>query len=591
MGGADTGTCCAVQRRPEVDDRTSFTVYATCRPPTSPPSIARRRQHRNVNGVPTRTVLTNTADVYCDGSGRVGVLSYLVPEGMDVAVGDAVDVPFGATTRRGVVVGPGDPGRATRPISCVHGPRTTSHEIGLAVDVAAFHAVPFSQVAPRLAPRSRRGNPPLEAGDVRLVDGPSADDFGVPPPDVDRVLWAVAPAVPLERVTALEVERFAAARPGQVLVLCPTKRRITATLAQFVSGAARLDVMPAPDGPSPWRGMVDGTLRVGIASRAAALWSVSSLAGIVVVDEAHPGHVEASQPRTNAVTLAAERAAAANVPLSVVSTVPSLTALGSKVKCLPFGSKQHFGRTSLIDRTVAPPSERAFPPELAARLRAASKVLVVASTTIERFRCDSCDGRLVDDAVCPDCGSSTRRTSWDPVGLAERFAARGVPSASCAFTELLADDRVRSTPSTVVLFDFDRLVTRPELHPLTTAARVLAAAVRRATPDGEVLLCTSDPSSEVIRHLVRRRDLVSFAKHQWEHARRERLPPFTRLLTLRTRRAAAPQKPAVGRVLGPRRRSDGEWEVMVLFADDDLDDIHTYIARVQRGGKVRYTLT
>ena len=61
--------------------------------------IATRPGHVTLTSVVTQTssTLTGAIDVLVDESGRLGALAYLLPDGVEVAAGDAVTVPFGIT--------------------------------------------------------------------------------------------------------------------------------------------------------------------------------------------------------------------------------------------------------------------------------------------------------------------------------------------------------------------------------------------------------------------------------------------------------------------------------------------------------------
>ena len=537
-----------------------------------------------------RTHLETCAQVYCEDAGRLGTLSYLVPADMQVRVGDAVRVPFGKSERRGVVVGAGDAALATRPITEVYGQRVNSIEIDLALELAALHGVPFTQIAPRLAPRTRRGNPALDAGDLALLPGATYDDWNYTPSEHPRIVAACAPLVDPYRFAALEAHRMVAqaaqaGNAGQVLVLCPTKTVVTKVLKQFDGGAARLDVVPKVGAMSPWAGMMAGTVSVGVSTRASALWSCQNLVGVVVVDEAHPGFIEAAQPNTNAALVAARRANLRDIACTLVAGVPSPAALGAKVKCVKVGEASMFPDVQVLDRSTSAPSHRAIPPSLHAAVRDSTlPTLVVAPAKAARFRCRVCKQISLDE-TCAKCAVPGVRTSRDPEAMVASFARRGLDVESCTVGELLAA-RTKN-PVHVVLFDIDSLESFAEMYPGQTAARVLYSACRRAGSGGQVTVMTAELDTAAISHLARRKDLIGLAKWRWEDARQAKLPPFVSMAHIETRRSAAPRRPGVGRVLGPKLRSDGEWEMRILFTDTELAAVHRYVASLRRGGKVR----
>jgi primosomal protein N' len=536
------------------------------------------------------------AEVLCDDTGRVGPLSYLVPESLSVHVGDAVRVPFGASERYGVVVGAGDATKATREVSEVFGPRTGPGEIALAERLAEENFVAFSTIAPRLAPRSKRGNAPLVVDPVDLVAGPGLVELGHPDldRDVTRRLLAAAPGVSRVRLAALEAARLAA-DGGQVLVLCPTKKHVSAVCAQFVAGAARLDVVPKKDAPSPWRAFVEGALPVAVSTRAAALWSAPKLCGIVVLDESHPGHVESAQPHTNARDVAVARASD-TLAVSLITTVPTAQALGSKVKLVAVGTRDHWPAVHLVARRDLPRSERLFPPALtaaAAKARSGGPpVLVVAPAASSRWRCRGCRMVLAVPAdtssapPCGRCGGLAAESGWSP----ERIM-RTLPNVSAVSVAELLCSRPRPG-ATVVLFDVDALSSAAELHPSQLAAQVAHHAAQVAGPSGTVLVLAEGGPPDAVVDVLVRRDVRRHAKRVWAHARANALPPFTKTVTIHVARSSPPRPPSSlpGRVLGPRRLDSGEFEVVVLCAPHELSAVGRYVASLRRAGRCRVTV-
>ncbi len=190
---------------------------------------------------PNHGPLTGAVDVFVDATGHLGELSYTVPAGTVVHVGDGVEVPFGKASRTGTVTGPGDPSKATREITEVTGPRSHQVEVELARHIAQRHFCEFSKIAPRLSATSGRGFDAIEAGPVKLAEGPDGTALGYPFALLShpRRLLLSAPGVDTLRVAALEATNLA--KQGQVLVLCPTRGIAAAMAKQFTSGAARLD--------------------------------------------------------------------------------------------------------------------------------------------------------------------------------------------------------------------------------------------------------------------------------------------------------------------------------------------------------------
>ncbi len=547
-------------------------------PPTLP-----RRLHRPV-------IDTDAVEVLCDDSGRLGPLSYKVPAAMKLRLGDAVRVPFGRSEKYGMVVAPSDGSKATREVLECFGPRTGEAELALAAMLATEHYVPFSSIAPRLAPKTRRGNPALQAPAPQLVPGTSAADLGLPESlEARRRILAAAPAVDQVRLAALEACRLAAF--GQVLVLCPTKSLVAATLAEFAAGAARMDEVPGKDQPSPWRGFLDGTLRIAISTRNSALWPADDLAGIVVLDESHPGHVEAREPHTNARDVAIRRTAATGSALVLISSVPSLPALASHSKLIQVGLPEHWPAVKFVTRHGLEPKDRMSPP-LALSLvsdarRAKQQAFVITPQDTTVYRCRSCKLRHDQPGTaCSRCSGDVQPSGFGP----DRVATLFTKATPLTFAELL---RISPRPgSTVVVFDTDMYDTAPDLSPSSTLSSVMLAAARLAGRGGTVVLCCENNPPVSALDLLSKRDYRRHAKRVWSIAKDANLPPFVKMVCCRFNRQTAPKVENLpGRVLGPRKVAEKEWEVVILIPEKDMYLLESYITTARRRGKARVVVS
>jgi hypothetical protein len=566
-----------------------------------------------------RRLTTDVVQVLCDESGRLGSLSYQRPAAMELALGDAVRVPFGRAERYGIVVGEGDASLATREVLEVFGPRAGEVEIAVATQLAEEGFSSFATIASRLAPKTRRGNVPLDGGTVVLRPGDGFTELGDTAPERDqaRRLLACAPAVSRPRLAALEADRLA--KQGQVLVLCPTKESVSEVLAEFTSGAARLDVVPGPQDPSPWKGFVEGSLRVAIATRQSALWSADSLAGVVVLDEAHPGHIEATQPYTSARDVAIRRSFAAGCPLTLIATVPSLQALAGRVKLTQVGLQDHWPKFKYVSRDEYQPFERLAPPPALAAIsdarRAKNGAFVLASSSSTKFRCRSCKLEHVNDVSvaglksagesvpspsaaltreqlfaeqrCGRCGGEVKVSGFGP----DRVGTLFTKATPLSLTQLV---KQKPRPgSTVVVFDVDALEAAPGLNPVgyTLAAAGYAAAAL-AGPSGTVVLCGSGAAPSTVVDLFLKRDIRRFSRRVWADAKASGLPPFKKMVSVLMRRASAPKLPQLpGRVLGPRRVSPSEWEVLVLVDPVELPQLATWVQKLKRSNQVKITVS
>lgn len=554
----------------------------------------RRDRHNNS--------VVGVADVLVDDSGRLGSLSYLVPSGFDVHIGDAVEVPFGTRVARGMVVGSGDASKATRELLAVYGPRADSRDIELARELAELNFSTFANVASRLAPKTKRGNPALDAGEVVLRDGPTLEELGWPEAagEVSRTLLACAPGVDHTWLAAREAERLARLG-GEVLILCPTKQQCAQVAKCFVSGAARLDVVPKKGDPSPWRGFAEGTVRVAVATRTAALWSSNNLVGIIVVDEEHPGHVEAVQPHTHARDVASARSLQRGINLSITTTNPSPAALGSKVKMFAVGRDVHWPEMHMITRPRGSWNSLELPGELKAALGdpkfAGTTPVVVAGSARAVRTCSSCRARRwcelcadhscahITKSVCERCGSNESRLSgWDCARVAKAIGARGRAVAPSELHDL-------KNAGLVVLFDADALARVPGLIEERYVAGVLLSAARAAGASGSVVVVSSHGDLSTFDDLVVRKDLVRYARRTWALAKEAKLPPFGRLVTMRVAGSSAPRLTNwPGVVYGPRR-VDGEYEVLVRCEHNELAQVRACVDRLRRRYKVRVSVS
>jgi primosomal protein N' len=526
-------------------------------------------------------------DVLVDDSGRLGPLSYLVPSGVDLAPGDAVTVPFGRSERHGLVLGPSkNPEKASRSVLLRLGQRVDPRDMRLAFDLALRHFATHAQVAARLSPSTGRNSAPIDCGDVALVK--RARDLVLPEPEKNwsNRLYLRPPLADPARLAALEAARLAGY--GQVLVLCPTVRLLERVLDEFASGAARLDSRARA---GAWNGWRAGTVRVGVGTRSAALYSAERLGGIVVVEEEHPGHVESTLPYTNARDVARRRAAAHECALTLISAAP--TALGmAGVKVVPFpGTFKLWPRVQIVDRSDLHPSMRQVPPRVR-QIVAKSRlpIFTVAENRPARRVCSRCGdlrpcGTCTsycghrEAAPCPRCSSlGVRWIGWDAARL-KATIPEATPLTLAELSALPAEDRM------VLFLNVDPLLAGYGLDATHASASVLARAAE-AAGDGTLVLVTTAPEHPVLL-AARDRDLLPVAQSVWEGAKAAGLPPFGHLVHVRLGWKNPPRtQDWPGRVLGPRRKG-AEWEVLVVVSGDDLPHLRTLLEGVRRRGKVR----
>lgn len=529
-------------------------------------------------------------DVLVDESGRLGPLSYLVPATLELAPGDAVTVPFGRGQRHGLVLGPSrDPGKATREVLCRLGQRVGALDMTLVTELADEHFASLAQVAARLSPSSGRNSAPIDTGPVELLPRPRDPQLPVPARNWARRLYLRPPLLDPARLAALDAVRLS--EHGQVLVLCPTVRLLERVMAEFVSGAARLD---SKSRAGAWNGWRSGSVRVGVGTRAAALYSADKLAGIIVVEEEHPGHVESSLPYTHARDVASRRAKLHGCALTLITAAPSAASM-SGVKVLTFeAANRAWPRVEVIDRTCLHPSLRQVPPRVTHALSGALPAVVVAETRPARRVCQRCG----ESRVCA-CAGFCAHQPTDPCGRCGALGVRWVGwdaariKATLPGAEPLTLTELQSAPvedRVVVFLNVDPLLSLPSLDALPYATSSLARAAEAAGRRGSVVLVTSLPQHPLLDALAAH-DLLPIAREIWDTARREGLPPFGRLITVRLNWKKAPQVAHwPGRVHGPRRRA-GEWEVLVQASDTELRALRPMLEALRRRGKVRITVT
>ncbi len=547
-------------------------------------------------------------NVLCDKAGRIGPLSYLAPDGGIPAAGVAVEVPFGKTTKVGMVLGPGDPDKATRTICGVYGQRTTAEDIAHARMVAQRHYTSFEQLAPRLAPPSGKGAAPSDPGPVKLTpkvadaDSPASWDTSTTP---HRRYLLRAPLVRPAELAAREAARIAKATGSQVLILCPSATLVTATLKLFDSGACRLD-SKADHGA--WSGFLAGTVPVGIGARTAALYAAKQLGGIVVVEEDHPGHQEQSAPYTHARDLAISRTWAADAHLTLIGMRPTPAALGTKTRIQQVGSGDDWPAMTLLDRADLPPEQRTLPSEIITRARDAAEQGKPATVLVERlpsFRrcgrcsnvrtCDICEDVGTAQSICPHdlgpCGtcSETRvwTAGWDEARTAAAFERLRTEVKTATFPQLAH----RTRAGLVTCIDIDRALNRPGFDPDAVAAPMLLAAAQAAGRGGELLVATNEPDHPLLTELFEQQDQLAGAKRAWAAARDNRLPPFATLVTVRLGGATRPDTSSwPGRVVGPRAVG-GEWEALVLLEPGEEEKFAPVANQLRAAGRVRVEVT
>lgn len=525
--------------------------------------------------------VTGVADVVVDGvPARIASLSYLVPDTVTVTAGDAVEVPFGKSRRYGLVVGHGNPELATREIAAVFGRRVDPIDLAAARRLADMHFSTVTALAGRFAPADHKGAEPIDAGPLELAACPELEVSGAEA--LGRCI-VVSPTITFAAAAARRAAALAG-DTGQVLVLCPSVALVEAVLAEFGSGAARLDAAAAP---GAWAGFVAGSVRVGVATAAGAWYSAAELAGIVVADATNPGHVSKSQPYLHSRDIAVARTAGRRIPVELLVDAADAASLA-------VGKLWTAGPTAsapvVYASTPGKPVPAAAVSECSKVTRAGGKVLVVVPEPPPARRCVkcrqicACSEQLCDHPQCLSCGERMATVGWDAGRVSKTFGSK---VAWCRPSGL---SRLRSRYDLVVVLAADSVLRAASLTPEYTFWRHVAYA-RGCVSASKLVLVVADPNHQAVAALAtgRPRDM---ARVVWASARDAGLPPFGCLLTISS--VARPNVARLqfpGSVFGPRRLPDGSWETIVSFRAVGLGNAAAAVERLRAAlRKVRVTL-
>lgn len=536
-----------------------------------------------------------SVEVLVDRGGRVGILSYLPAAGEDVRVGDGVEVPFGKSVRTGTVLGLSSDPRATRPILRRTSRRSGPAEVSVARQIAEQHLSELDRVAARLSPREGHEADPQEAGPLALASR-ELIPVGERDPAQKRWLLLRRPLTDPHRLAAQEAARIHEETGRQVLILCPTVRSVTATLACFESGAVRVDSRASA---GSWAGFARGTAAVAVGTRSAALYRPKRLGGIIVVDHDQPGHVETTQPQTHAGEVAAMRAAASRCQLILISAFPDPAALGRNIKVVAAGAETDWPKISIIDRGQIPPAERLVPPRLHAAIRKASDSGITPVVLAERrsatLRCRQCRTLWPCDeegcsaaschhrpeTACTRCGGKIRIS----VGFDKDRLASLLPGVRAV---TLSELNQTHDAGLVIIFDISAAMRAAEWNPGQLAGKLLVSGAQAAGRGGSLIVCSWDRPDGIVTLIGRRKDQREAARQIWEQSRADGLPPFGHIVTITTSRPRAPRTDGwPGKVYGPRKQAAGGWETVVLCSRDELDGLAEHVRRLRKNGKVR----
>lgn len=457
---------------------------------------------------------------------------------------------------------------------------------------------------------SRRGAFLTTASSDRAV--PVLPPRGLRPPTAPGPGWAldlVGAAEPGTTVVQLPPATDptalvgALAQSGPVLVVVPSAHRASVLADRL--GRAGGDVALLP---GDWARARAG-VAVVIGTRAAAWGPCPGLAAAVVLDAHDESLVQEGAPTWDAVTVVAERARRAAVPVLLVTPCPTpeLLALGPLVVPEPERQREGWAQLEVIDRRGDDPRTGLYSERLVTILRNAGKAVCVLNRTGrarllacaacgELARCERCGSAVSQAAdegrsgnsvlVCGSCGHERPEICASCTSTVLRRLKVGVTRAREELELLTGRDVGEVTASTVdlppteiligteavlhrlspadghrcvVFIDFDQELSAPRFRAGAESLSLLSLASRLVGGRrGRVAVQTRQPEHPAIRSaLIAEPALLS----EWDTEMRRslRLPPFSAIAVVSGEGApdyvAGLAKSEV-EILGPR---DGQW--------------------------------
>lgn len=361
------------------------------------------------------------------------------------------------------------------------------------------------------------------------------------------------------------------AKHGTVLVVCPTQNMATLGAASLRRRGLTTAVIP-----DEWH-MARVGVDVVLGARSAVLAPCANIAAIVVVDEHDELHHDERSPTWNSVAVARERGAQANVPVLLVSALPSVESSVTDVDKTEVVDEPSFWPRFVIEnlddvsvagsllsssllQSIMHPEETTvcvLNTKGKARLLICKSCRAVqACTTCASLLSQSDDGllhcsRCDTDAgtVCVACG----RTSFvvPRVGVSQ-LISQLEKSTRKQIVEITSDSdnswvkgsvfvgteaalfRVPSA-DTVVFADIDRDLSAPRITAPREVAALLLRAARLVGSHGTVVIQTRSPQHPLLQSFASSNP--TRALHEWnlgdiEQRRLFGMPPFSVMATV-----------------------------------------------------------
>lgn len=507
--------------------------------------------------------------------------------------GRIVEVPFGARTEYGIVTGGGDKTLATRSVANI-GPVVMSRGFMQYCEwVATRWCTTKGRVLLRAVPKDV-----LKEG-ARLMDRTLPLRWGAERVEHEKVpprYVAVAPLLNTGDLIKNIIEDVGSG--GQVMVLVPTIDE-AAHIAEEV-GASRLDKGGGSDRFDTWLRWRTGETKIGVGTRSQAMYEGYNVVAMIVIEDSHPGHVEAQQPYTNNRDLAVGRAVRlGGVHTVTFGLVPGPEALWGGTRFIEVGSKTR----SWPNLRVLVRGDReqrwgidgeAF--NALSKSRAEDAMLVVPGGKViwrcerckEPWRCTRCGEEVpvggcgctegVQGNACVQCGSTRRfLAGWDRARAEQALQQSGLPP----FDIYEMRELVHATPHKLAVVLDSEKYRGWARDPGMESVRVVLRAARLVGHDGTVYACGVSAGGAVSA-VGRSRSVREVAAWGWRKAKIDRAVPFRRDVTIDVGGSRRPPLTIpVGVVHGPSRMADG-WRYIVLCSDAEMPTVRDAVESLRK---------
>jgi hypothetical protein len=316
------------------------------------------------------------------------------------------------------------------------------------------------------------------------------------------------------------------------------------------------------------------------------LYSAKRLSAIIVLDTLHPGHTAQQLPYVSSMETAIGRANAHNAKLYLTGVVPSPLELASVKLASASVAAASAISYELLSRKQGP-ARRILPPLVLSRISRAvrqnKRVLVVLRDS-SATRCSNCRDLWKDGTKqCARCGATASLTAgWNST----RVAAHLPKEVRVTHDE---DVSRHSDIDLLVLLDADARSRRATLRPELEVASYVKNSCSVLSDTGTVLLVSDDETPLPVLEALRSGQDRAVARIIWQSARDALLPPFAVSveILLNGKKNAPDTTSLPGRVLGPQRRGESEWRVVLLVPREELPQVRVVLERWRQRYQLR----